>query len=98
MTGYIILKNGKKIKTKTLDIHQISKNDIEDLDRTRYIADIKLSPIYFGYFNSDETSIISGYYKKWFKKSKPFFIDENFIPWYTVTNKELLIRTVIEDI
>ena len=97
--AYIVLKNGEVIKVKSLEIHKVTPLQLEELDkRNRYIAEIKLDPKYFGYFNSDKTSIISGYYKQGFKKSNPFYVDEEFLPWYIADNKELLMKVVIEDI
>lgn len=93
--GYIVLKNGKKIKAKKIIITRI-EDDTEG--ESYYQVVINLPVKWFGYFSSDETSIKSGFFRSFLKKSMPFFIDEESIPEYQVVNNKLIIKQRLEEI
>lgn len=88
--SYIILNNKKKIKAKNINIIKKKENET--------IAEITLPVKYFGYFNSDATSIKSGYFKGLFYKSNSFYLDESYVPEYEVYGKLLKITQKIESL
>lgn len=95
-SSYIKLENGKKIKLLDLEIEIVESISSEE-DETM-VAIMYLDPIYTGYFNSQETSISSVFFKKWFKKSRELYLNQDSVSSFKVSNGKLIISQELERI
>lgn len=90
---FIRLENKKKIKVKKLEI-ELSELEGDDTA----IAIIHLSPIYMGYFNSQQTTIKSVFFKGILKKSREINLSTESVPSFIVKDGELIISQELERI
>ena len=90
---FIRLENKKKIKVKKLEIEL---SGLEDDDTT--VAVIHLSPIYMGYFNSQQTTIRSIFFKGIFRKSREINLSTESVPSFIVKDGELIVSQELERI